>query len=510
MTSRNDGTPPWKRIGSTVLSALGLAGAAAHAQEPRLDGAELQARVEAWWRSDPGRPPGPNWYVTEVLGCVPAFDRTTRKPWPDHWVCVTRTSLPTFVARALVQVSGDDWKLIDLDGKPACPPLEESQAALRRITGLEKLKLGRELGGGESTLDNRRDLGGEGVHPWRIQCRYDSNIGSYDLYVWYENGQYAFDPADMRGYEVPRPHFTRRDEPSAAHLEALQKTAEAERQAAVLEDARIDAADAAAPGTDAWREWSTPGRRFKPAEANQQFKLTERMTYFDEKEKARVRVIEGDLTIDGDLLLDWEERFSSQGLVVTGDLTVTGAIVNANMNGGPFLLVGGKTRAHAIVGGGSQFIFEGDVHTDDIVLGHYNDGSMLFKANLKAPLVVRMDHAMDVMGKLDGRWSEGESWAEILDMRHPELAGMDENQWGGAGQGADPAAEGRQASAAGRSAACRDAIGAVRPRAGRCGRFVAMLDHSHRTNTQRKHGNERARRVRKAWFRWQNDIVGSP
>jgi|GEM_PF-5704313 len=211
-------------------------------------------------------------------------------------------------------------------------------------------------------------------------------------------------------------------------------------------------ASAAAPGSaasaarpKALSGWSSTGQRLKPGEAAERFNLKNRLVEFDEHGKRSVRVVEGDLRIDGNLLLDWEEGFGSQGLVVTGELAVNGSIINAEGDYGPFLLVGGRTRAHAIVGGGSQLFFEGDVQVAEIVIGHYNHGSLVFKSNLTAPVVVSMDHHLEVRGKLDGRWFDDcPSWAFFLDMRRPGLSDMQKDEWEGLQNGLIPLLKNRQ------------------------------------------------------------------
>ncbi|SDU15749.1 hypothetical protein SAMN05216210_2109 [Halopseudomonas salegens] len=157
--------------------------------------------------------------------------------------------------------------------------------------------------------------------------------------------------------------------------------------------------------------------------------------YFQASEGAQIRVIEGDLSIDGNLLLDWDEKWGSDGLIVTGNLTVSGSIINASGDSGPFLLVGGQSSAHAIVGGGAELVFEGDAEVADIVIGHYNDGILEFGSNLTAPAVVTMDHYLVIDGELDGRWFDvfdrDDKWSAFLDMRRAEFAIMEEDEWRG-------------------------------------------------------------------------------
>lgn len=185
--------------------------------------------------------------------------------------------------------------------------------------------------------------------------------------------------------------------------------------------------------------WSRAGDPIAQADAIERFDLRKRLVsyasdYFKPETKARIRVVEGDLRITGNLRLDWDQGLGADGMIVTGNLDVDGAIVNAGMNGGPFLLVAGTTAARAIVGGGAELRFEGDAKVAEIVIGHYNDGVLAFGADLVAPVVVTMDHDLQIHGRLDGRWFDvfngDDEWSAFLD-KDAGLAAMDEDEWHG-------------------------------------------------------------------------------
>ena len=420
---------PCGRPGGAIAEAAQLEKNAADKfdQAPQPDALQLQTGIETFWQARNLKkkradlPARPRWHVTEVLGCLPAFDEKRGKPWRNHWLCVARTNDPQgFVVSALVRTEGNGWSVIDLDGNPACAPLREAETALRRITGDARLKVRGDMDKGQGLLTNTRPTGSGEDYPWRIR-RYETVLGTYLTYIWHENGEYVFDAGDMANVDLSMSRFIRQDQPSAAHLEAVRQARDAALASAM--------AKTAPP-----KHWSVAGELVKPDEAARRFDLKNRLLAFDGKGTAPVRVVEGDLRIDGNLLLDWK-KFSAAGLIVTGDLMVSGSIINANANYGPFLLVGGRTRAHAIVGGGAQLMFEGEAQVTDIVIGHYNDGSLVFKSNLSAPVVVTEDHYLEIRGKLDGRWFDtfngGDSWTQFLDMRPPELAGMKEVNWDG-------------------------------------------------------------------------------
>lgn len=190
--------------------------------------------------------------------------------------------------------------------------------------------------------------------------------------------------------------------------------------------ASLSAINPAGSGTAA--AWSTEGRTVPLGKARHEFEALERLDsvasrYSDLRADMRIQVVEGDLTVRGTLARDWEKGQATVGLLVTGNLTVHGSIVNRNLNGGPFLLVLGETRAHAIIGGGAELSFLGDAHVEEIVVGEYNDGILRFGGRLTVPVAVTNDHHFEVAGGVQGRWldpfNEGHRWSAVL---HPGIA----------------------------------------------------------------------------------------
>jgi hypothetical protein len=192
---------------------------------------------------------------------------------------------------------------------------------------------------------------------------------------------------------------------------------------ALLSSGTIDSAMPVAPVTG----WSNQGAELKLGDARKRFGIIEKLDsvtsrYSAISPEAKVRVIEGDLIVDGPLLCDWNQGHAAAGLVITGSLTVRGPIINSNVNDGPFLLVVEQTRAHAIIGGGAEFMFLGEAVVDEIVVGEYNDGILRFGSSLTVPVAITNDHHFEVAGGVRGRWldpfNEGHSWAAVL---HPDL-----------------------------------------------------------------------------------------
>lgn len=195
---------------------------------------------------------------------------------------------------------------------------------------------------------------------------------------------------------------------------------------------------ASEPEADTLANWSVSGTRISPSEANQRYALSRRLVTYDHdyhiRRNAQFRLVEGDLQIDGNLVMDWEQS-DINGLIVTGNLSVSGSILNDNMDGGPFLLVLGETRAHAIVAGGAEMHFQGRSWISDMVLGYYNHGALVFVGDLVAPAVVNMDHNLDIRGKFHGRkfdmFGGGHRWSEVLGLPQKQLEQMEANEWKG-------------------------------------------------------------------------------
>jgi hypothetical protein len=173
--------------------------------------------------------------------------------------------------------------------------------------------------------------------------------------------------------------------------------------------------------------WSNQGSELKLADARKRFEIIERLDSVSSRHstispEAKVRIVQGDLIVDGPLSWDWDQGHGVAGLIVTGSLTVRGPIINRNINNGPFLLVLERTCAQAIIGGGAELRFLGDAIVGEIVVGEYNDGILFFGGSLTVPVAITNDHHFEVAGGVHGRWldpfNEGHSWTSVV---HPDL-----------------------------------------------------------------------------------------
>ena len=119
---------------------------------------------------------------------------------------------------------------------------------------------------------------------------------------------------------------------------------------------------------------------------------------------SQLLICEGDLVLDGDLRLDWgalnalapEGTWDLNGLIVFGNLTLGGGLLNTDMDGGPVLLVQGDVRARNLISGGADIIVMGNADISDVVFSNYNHGYLEVKGRLSAGLLVMVDHSYDL------------------------------------------------------------------------------------------------------------------
>jgi len=100
------------------------------------------------------------------------------------------------------------------------------------------------------------------------------------------------------------------------------------------------------------------------------------------------------LHVEGNLDLD---NLCDEGiytLVVKGDLTVTGDIINANSNTGTTLSVEGTTRAKNMIAGGA-IISLNNVIIKDFTIGFYNDGILSIE-KLSTDILISNDHHTEI------------------------------------------------------------------------------------------------------------------
>lgn len=97
------------------------------------------------------------------------------------------------------------------------------------------------------------------------------------------------------------------------------------------------------------------------------------------------------LEIKENKLLD-KEILGILGILLLGDLTVQGCIINEKGDYGPFLYSKGNIECQSLLLGGCYVEIEGDISAEEVVMTHYNHGFLDCKGTVKAPVFIIDDH----------------------------------------------------------------------------------------------------------------------
>lgn len=142
-------------------------------------------------------------------------------------------------------------------------------------------------------------------------------------------------------------------------------------------------------------------------DAIEQYNLRKEFIYridaYEEFSHAVVRVYKGDINMEGNMdLLDLFSLQGVAGIIVEGDLTINGSLVDfSNRSLASFLLVTGNLRANNILAGRSVINIQGNTVADNVIIGHSSNGSMYIKGNLQAKLLIVQNYFMHVRGQID-------------------------------------------------------------------------------------------------------------
>lgn len=157
--------------------------------------------------------------------------------------------------------------------------------------------------------------------------------------------------------------------------------------------------------------------------------------YVDAHEKtadagATCLVLPPGVAVSETLRLDWDQQWVQQhgiaAIFCEGDLSIAGDLLNLNINSGPLLVVTGNLSVVNLVSGGGTFLILGDVTASGVVIGEYNDGLMRVGCDLRASLLINLDHDIGVSGALD---APSVDWNEdiLADVLVPEVFHEDDD-----------------------------------------------------------------------------------
>ncbi len=126
------------------------------------------------------------------------------------------------------------------------------------------------------------------------------------------------------------------------------------------------------------------------------------------------------LNYDGDL--EFEEMADTDlyvGAIIEGDVRVSGILSQLTYAYPSAILVTGSVHAFSFGQADSHFIIEGDLHVQQTIYGHYNDGELAVKGAAHGEVWISCDHGMYANTYHLPQFSERElANAELL---HPDL-----------------------------------------------------------------------------------------
>ncbi len=128
----------------------------------------------------------------------------------------------------------------------------------------------------------------------------------------------------------------------------------------------------------------------------------------DEYDRSGVLELPNGTVIDGGLKLDFDaSNYQGQtfrGIVVLGDLDITGDILAEDCDAGPFLVVCGRLRVRNIIKGGAPIIVGGRVTAEGIIFCFYNNhGCLRAYGGLKAQGLLVDDQQTDIKEPIEVR-----------------------------------------------------------------------------------------------------------
>jgi hypothetical protein len=149
--------------------------------------------------------------------------------------------------------------------------------------------------------------------------------------------------------------------------------------------------------------------------------------YFSEFVRAHLKrasgkalVLPANTEINGDLSLDenadWNSSQDITAIVVEGDLTIHGDLLNTNLNDGSMLFVAGTLKARNVVKGGASLLVLGDLQASGLVIGEYNDGVIRVGGQIAAQATLSLDHDIYARKDIKGDYHSFEEtiWEEVL------------------------------------------------------------------------------------------------
>ncbi|MBB5621175.1 hypothetical protein HDE69_002228 [Pedobacter cryoconitis] len=81
-----------------------------------------------------------------------------------------------------------------------------------------------------------------------------------------------------------------------------------------------------------------------------------------------------------------------EGILIFGNLSVKGSILNEEGDYGAFLYVSGQVTCQSFVAGGSTTYIKGNITTEEVFISHYNHGYLKCDSTVTSPVLIINDH----------------------------------------------------------------------------------------------------------------------
>jgi hypothetical protein len=112
-----------------------------------------------------------------------------------------------------------------------------------------------------------------------------------------------------------------------------------------------------------------------------------------------VRHYAGNGTIEGDIDLDELSWANVAGLVVDGDLTINGSLLNWESSIANFLAVRGNLLCHNIVTGCADMVVRGDAKASNVIVSTYGQGRLEIRGDAYARYFIVEDDHWTLVGR---------------------------------------------------------------------------------------------------------------
>ena len=137
-------------------------------------------------------------------------------------------------------------------------------------------------------------------------------------------------------------------------------------------------------------------------EASDRFQL---FTYIRGKfgKTGKYLLYEGNVEMEGSVDLQVLcANAKANGVIVAGNLTVTGVLYQPDIDHGETLFVTGNLHAKSVNKGGAEFYIKGNLVVEQTIYGYYNHGSLIVEGDTEAVTIFSEDHYFKFGGDVQG------------------------------------------------------------------------------------------------------------